>query len=327
MVNIIKRQCQFCGQTDPECFEYDKVGFGFWCEECDGFTYFNSTAEKHKYTLILEDKSDEEGSSLKTKRFLNKRISPLRYPGSKAKLAEFIYSKIQLNNVKYFVEPFAGGASTGLSLLKAGIVEHLVINDLDKGIYALFNTIINDPEWLITKINTHNPTHKDFFAAQEIIKTDYLNCNTLDAAWSLLLVNRLAYSGIYKANPLGGKNGSKTKLLARWNPQDLCRRIKLINQMRDRITVYNMDAFEVIEEFYWKPNTTLFIDPPYYKKGKNLYHCYFNEAQHIRLNLLLDHLYRGCPGADIILTYDNEEFIDHMYLYPEVEKICRKYTI
>ena len=53
----------------------------------------------------------------------------------------------------------------------------------------------------------------------------------VDAAWASLLVNRLAYSGIFKANPLGGKHGSKQQLLSRWNPTELIRRIKTIHEM------------------------------------------------------------------------------------------------
>lgn len=33
------------------------------------------------------------------------------------------------------------------------------------------------------------------------------------------------------------------------------------------------------------------------------------------------------PGADIMLTYDNDEFIEWIYLFPEIEKINRVYSI
>ncbi|MCV9951771.1 hypothetical protein [Paenibacillus polymyxa] len=72
-----------------------------------------------------------------------------------------------------------------------------------------------------------------------------------EAAWSLLLVNRLAFSGIYRANPLGGMRGDPKILLSRWNPDDLCKRINTIHSMSARFTVQNRDALEFIEDQFW----------------------------------------------------------------------------
>lgn len=211
--------------------------------------------------------------------------------------------------------------------LEAGVIDNLVLNDLDFGIYSLFYMIKNNPNELIHRINNYVPNHSDYFKCQEVIKSNYKLCDELKAAWSLLLVNRLAYSGIYKANPLGGKAGDVNSLLARWNPKTLIKRIKMINNMSNKITVLNIDALELIEEIYWKPNTTIFIDPPYFRKGKDLYNHYYDKKDHVNLRFLLDHLYHGMPGADIMLTYDNDEFIEWIYLFPEIEKINRVYSI
>lgn len=321
-------QCNFCGCDDIECFEFDKHGQGFWCEVCDGYNYLNSDTNKmHKFTLILENKSNKNNVNYVSSTSFKKHLSPLRYPGGKSKLIDYIYFKLNSNNTNVFVEPFAGGASVGLSLLDAGVINNLILNDIDFGIYSLFFIIKNNPNRLINKINKYKPTHKDYFKAQETIKSNYKNCDEFKAAWSLLLVNRLAYSGICKANPLGGKNGSMNDLLVRWNPKTLCNRIDKINKMSNKITVLNMDALELIEEMYWEPSTTIFIDPPYFKKGKDLYEHYYNKEDHIKLNVLLDNLYQGMPGADMILTYDNDEYIEWLYLYPDIEIVGRVYSI
>ncbi|HEX8231002.1 MAG TPA: effector-associated domain EAD1-containing protein [Chloroflexia bacterium] len=46
-------------------------------------------------------------------------VSPLRYPGSKRRLAGYIEATLRINNLRpaLFVEPFAGGASVALQLL------------------------------------------------------------------------------------------------------------------------------------------------------------------------------------------------------------------
>lgn len=142
----------------------------------------------------------------------------------------------------------------------------------------------------------------------------------------MLVVNRLAFSGIYKANPLGGIRGDRTKLLSRWNPSDLCRRIRLIHEMSHRYTVLNQDALEVIEEEYWGNRTTIFLDPPYYHQGKNLYRYFYEEDDHLELQFLLDDLHKGFPCADILLCYDDADFIESIYKYPKIERIQRKFS-
>lgn len=323
-------KCQFCGfESDIDDFEEDFINHdGFWCPDCDGHTFFdNEKNEARKFTLILEDKSKRHIVHYKSPIKFNKRISPLRYPGGKSKLIDYLYSKVQEFNTDTFVEPYAGGASVGLALLNAGVIKKIVLNDKDYGIYALFSLIKENPYSLINKIKVHVPTHEDYFRCRNVILTNYKNTNLFDAAWSLLIVNRLAYSGICKANPLGGKNGSDESLLTRWNPNELCKRMIDINKMADKITVLNGDACELIEEAYFQPNTTLFVDPPYFKKGKELYNCYYDEEDHKALSILLDTLYLGIPGADIILTYDNDKFIENIYRYPSIEKVSRIYSI
>ena len=323
--------CQFCGfeSGNIKDFEMDFVNQdGFWCPYCDSHTFLDKVKnDKRKFTLILEDKSNKHIVHYKSPIKFDKRISPLRYPGGKSKLVDYLYSKVQDFRTDTFVEPYAGGSSVGLALLKAGIVNHLVLNDKDYGIYALFTLIKENPYLLINKIKECIPTHKDYFNCQKVILNKYENTNLLEAAWSFLIVNRLAFSGICKANPLGGKKGTVKNLLSRWNPTQLCKRILTIHSMSNKITILNMDACELIEEMYWKPSTTIFIDPPYYKKGKQLYNYYYNEEDHIQLSMLLDSLYSGMPGADIILIYDNATFIKNIYMYPTIENISRTYSI
>lgn len=64
--------------------------------------------------------------------------SPLRYPGGKGKLAPFMeYMIIQLGHRGgTYIEPFAGGAGIAIELLLNGVVNQIVINDYDKGIWS-----------------------------------------------------------------------------------------------------------------------------------------------------------------------------------------------
>lgn len=82
------------------------------------------------------------------------RFSPLRYPGGKGKLAEYIqviFSQNDLNDGHY-VEPYAGGAGVALALLFMENAGHIHINDLNFGIYAFWFSILNDTENFAKKL-------------------------------------------------------------------------------------------------------------------------------------------------------------------------------
>ena len=267
-------KCQFCGAKGTiDDFEMDFINNnGFWCPDCDGHTFFNKEDNnKRKFTLILEDKSKRHIVQYKSPIKFNKRLSPLRYPGGKSKLIDYLYSKLQENKSDTFIEAYSGGSSVGLALLESKVINHLILNDLEYGIYSLLYLIVNEPSELIKMIQNITPTYIDFYNAQEIVIGQYKNCDMLSAAWSCLVVNRLAFSGIFKAGPLGGKSNSNiNKLLSRWNPINLVNRIEHIHNMKSKITVLNKDAFELIEEMYYSNDATIFVDPPYFEiKGKN----------------------------------------------------------
>jgi DNA adenine methylase len=320
--------CQFCYNDEDEAnAEIDKYGQGYWCGYCDGYTYIKPIEGQHRFSLLLEDKQASNTPAPPIHVSLKKQLSLLRYPGGKSKYIPFVYAKMQTYQSRTLASPYAGGASLELALLEAGVVDQLILNDLDVGIYALYWAIKYVPDELIARIQSAKPTHEQFFQSQRIIKSDYEGCDLIEAAWHTIFVNRMAYSGIYCANPLGGRKGKVKDLVSRWNPANLCKRITQIHKLSDKISIHNMDACTFIEEEYWRPNTTLFIDPPYVQKGKQLYRCYYDKEEHVELNVLLDSLHQGMPGADIILCYDNDPLIQQLYIYPTIETVGRIYSI
>lgn len=211
-------------------------------------------------------------------------------------------------------------------MLDAGVVEQIHLNDLDTGVFSFWWIIKYMPYALIDRIQSVQPDHKDYFSAQTIIKSDYNGVDVVDAAWFSLLVNRLAYSGVSKANPLGGRKGKIEDLLSRWNPMELTKRIEKIHSMSEKIEITQKNAVGIIEEAYWQDDATIFIDPPYVNKGKDLYHCYYTEKSHRELSHVLDTLHFGFPGADIVVTYDYNDWLDNLYEFPKREVIGRTYS-
>lgn len=322
--------CRFCGESYETTESLDHTADGFWCDICQGYTFFDPKEYDHRrLLLLLEDKNASSGQNPVVAPLpqLRKHLSPLRYPGGKSKLIDYLYSRLCQAQLDTFVEVFAGGASLGLSLLDAGAIKRLILNDKDPGVYAFWHTVLNDPQSLTERLQSDFPTHHDL----DIAKEQLTRCDapTSDLAWSFLLANRLSYSGIIKANAQGGKNGSQESLLARWNPETLTKRILHIYSMCDCIELHNEDCLQFIADNAWwaKEGRTLYLDPPYYEKGKDLYNTYFTEADHICLSDLLQSLYREFPAADIILTYDNHPRIRELYPLATQEVISRNYSI
>ena len=307
--------CRWCGSTEID--DVAKDGSGFWCAYCDGFTYYDEDRNRqHRMLLVLESESGGPPVVRSPER-LRKRMSPLRYPGGKSKIAHWLLMQTQPWQMDSFVEVFAGGASVGLSLLDAGRIQKLVLNDADPDVYAFWKTVLFAPESLISRIETITPTRETFFLAKERLKE---NISDGERAWCFFLINRTAFSGIQMANPM-------KDITARWNPGNLIGRIRQTASMKDRITLYNMDACDFLEQYaYWEDNTTLFIDPPYYAKGEMLYpHAYDTEGHEVFADMV-NSLYTGFDGPDIIITYDDCREIEEMYPWADIQRIGRNYS-
>ena len=71
--------------------------------------------------------------------------SPLRYPGGKGKLAEYVKAVIKVNGLQdgCYVEPYAGGAAVALELLLLDHVSSVYINDLNVSVHAFWSSVLN----------------------------------------------------------------------------------------------------------------------------------------------------------------------------------------
>ena len=84
-----------------------------------------------------------------------RHYSPLRYPGGKSCLAKYFSKLINDNKIEdcVYVEPYAGGSGAALQLLILEEVHRIVINDLDRSIYAFWWSILKKTDQFIEKIN------------------------------------------------------------------------------------------------------------------------------------------------------------------------------
>ncbi len=240
--------------------------------------------------------------------------SPLRYPGGKTILYEKVKNIINKNiSAKCtYVEPFAGGCGLALKLLFNSNVEKIIINDYDYAIYCVWDSILNNAEQYIEKINNINIDIEEWNRQRYIYenKQDY---SKIDVAIATLFLNRTNISGVIKGGPIGGINqNGKYKIDCRFNKKTLTDKIMKIYSYKDKIELYNMEANEFIEKVITNRKEKLFIylDPPYFQKGPILYKNFFNKENHKELSNVIK---KYLDNYKWIITYDNNETIKEMY--------------
>lgn len=238
--------------------------------------------------------------------------SPLRYPGGKGKIVPYFKSIIKKNSLlgSVYVEPYAGGASVGLSLLQEEYVSRIVINDIDRSIFAFWHSVLNNTNdlcELIRKTKVNVKTWREQIKTQETKEDSDL----LDLGFSTFFLNRTNRSGILSAGVIGGlRQKGKWKINARYNKNDLIDRIRAISLYNNRIDLHNYDAVKLLRciNFKFPQNTLVYLDPPYYCKGKELYLNYYSKEDHEDISKQIKDLKRYW-----ILTYDNVEPIQQLY--------------
>lgn len=239
-----------------------------------------------------------------------KNYSPLRYPGGKAKLIDTFKNTIEKNNFESitYIEPFAGGSNIALALLIDNYVSNIIINDIDKSIYCFWTSILKHTNKFIKKIEECDITLKE----REKQKNIFLNTkqySEFDIGFALFFLNRTNYSGIIKAGPIGGINQfGKYKINARFNKEELIKKISIIADYKDRILVTNEDSIQIIDYIKHLNNCLVYFDPPYYQQGKNLYTNFYQHSDHVALSENIKSL-----NIPWILTYDNIKEIKTLY--------------
>ncbi|CAI3960866.1 DNA-adenine methylase (Dam) (PDB:4GOL), partial [Commensalibacter communis] len=224
-------------------------------------------------------------------------VSPLRYPGGKACLYNMLVPILHHNNLnEHYAEPYAGGCGLALSLLIRKNASHIHINDLDITIWAFWHCILNQTEEFIQKIVKTPITLEQWHIQRAIHKQQNTN-NLLDLGFSTFFLNRTNRSGIIKwAGPIGGlKQEGKYKLDCRFNKEALIKRIQTIHSFKSQITLTNMDAIDFINHCNTSlpSNSLLFIDPPYYNKGAELYTNFYKKTDHQNLSKIIQNIH--CP--------------------------------
>ncbi|MBD3779188.1 MAG: DNA adenine methylase [Micrococcales bacterium] len=208
-----------------------------------------------------------------------------------------------------YVEPYAGGASVALSLLFEDYAAAIHINDLNPGVHAFWGAVISETDRLCEQINSTPVTIEQWHLQREIAGS--AEAGSFELGFATFFLNRTNRSGIISGGVIGGKNQEGDwKIDARYNKADLTSRIRKIGRHRSRIRLTNLDAVEFLQKWTEPPEVESFIylDPPYYVKGRGLYDNFYGPEEHASVAQLVGRL--QCPW---IVSYDAVPQIMNLY--------------
>jgi DNA adenine methylase len=254
--------------------------------------------------------------------------SPLRYPGGKAVLSDFLGETIAANGIErctYF-EPYAGGAGAAINLLLGGNVERIILNDADRSIWAFWHSILYRTDEFIDLVSSTNVTVAEWRLQREIYRSK--THSTLKLGFAAFFLNRCNRSGILtNGSVIGGLDQSgEWKIDARFNPAELIRRIELIAAFKEQITVCHLDAIEFLRLNVLRHSNRarffVYLDPPYYVKGGRLYLNYYDHRDHENLARFL----RRIRNVRWLVTYDDAPEIRQIYDWRDPRSFNLRYS-
>lgn len=239
-------------------------------------------------------------------------LSPLRYPGGKARIAPFAAELLagQRRPPRRYAEPFAGGAGSALTLLVGEHIDLIHINDLNPGIAAFWRCIFNQTKRFIDLVETAEISVDAWYSAREIYLSPKRRSD-LELGFATFFLNRCNRSGILTARPIGGlQQTGQWKIDARFNRSELSERIRYIGSYRRRVQLTELDAREFLTILRPHSRELLaYVDPPYLGQGDDLYLDKLSEDDHLDLAALL----RDSPLM-WFLTYDADDRVtDELY--------------
>ena len=189
--------------------------------------------------------------------------------------------------------------------------------------YDLY-AILNDTERFVKKIQDTPITIEEWKKQKEIYLAS-ANSYSIELAFATFYLNRTNRSGIMKAGPIGGYDQLGKYLIdARFNKSKLIEKILKIAQYKEKIKLYNYEIREFIIRVLsqYTSNSFIYFDPPYFKKGKELYKNFFDTKDHTDINGLIREL-----RIPWMITYDDVEEIASMYQDYFIKRFDINYSV
>lgn len=259
----------------------------------------------------------------------------IRYPGSKDKLALQIMDYFPTNmrfplwsaqSPVEYREPFFGAGAVGVRLMQDTVNPKYPVwlNDADPGIAALWIAVWKYPRQLCHRIGNFRPTSEAFFEFKSLDSNH--TGDVVEDGFRKLALHRMSVSGFgfMSGGPIGGKHQTN-KLYdvgCRWTPSRIKRDVMRVHKTFARFSNLRITCGDFRPLVETAPaESFVYLDPPYYEKGSQLYKHNMSEQDHADLAALL----KTAPAA-WALSYDDNPVIRSLYEWAQFDTIYVTYT-
>lgn len=242
----------------------------------------------------------------------NKLVAPfVKWVGGKRQLIDGITSMLP-SGISSYCEPFLGGGA----ILFSTQPKNAIVNDLNAELIAVYETIRDDVESLITTLKQHINTQEYFYSIRDLDrnKEKYQLMTKTEKAARLIFLNKTCYNGLFRVNSSGEFN---TPFGYYRNPNIVNEPVlRAVNKYlsTNNITFYSEDFADTLQRV--NKNCFVYLDPPYdplsdtasftgYNKGG------FDKDEQIRLKQCCDDL--NARGIMFLLSNSATAFIKDLY--------------
>ncbi len=229
-------------------------------------------------------------------------------------MAPFVKTLLKENRLLdgEYVEPYAGGAAIALELLFHEYVSRIHINDISKPLHAFWKSVLDRTE-AFCRLVVKTPLTVAQWDKQKRVLEHQADYDDVEIGFAFFFLNRTNRSGILNGGIIGGRDQTGPwKIDARYNARELAHRIEAIARMRNRINLTRQDALKFLGDGVtrWPQETLIYLDPPYYVKGRDLYYDYYEPGDHASV---AEFMKQGVRQQRWIVSYDNVKPIRTLY--------------
>jgi len=212
---------------------------------------------------------DEQGASPHLQKI---GLSPLQVPGSKLWLVSWFRRYLGCwRRPRVFLEAFAGSGVVGLTMLFEERVERLMLVEKDPDYVAVWQTALGtDASWLIDQMLTLVPRRETLrvVLGQEPASRKEQAFHTLIKSWCYHRGRLTKGFGLLPDRP---SRRGRAAIETAWKPQALAMRIRVLHDLRRRITVHHGCGIEAIAVHAARSDVFAYADPPYPTAGERMY--------------------------------------------------------
>ena len=247
-------------------------------------------------------------------------ITPIiKWVGGKRQLLDKIKERLP-QKYNHYYEPFAGGLAVLLDLKP----ENATVNDINKELVNLYNTIKNHPKDFLKELKKLDETdcNKEFYIETRKKYNDKIAKKEHDIELAALFVwlNKHCFNGLYRVNkkgefnvPYNNKNGSSDSV-SKENVLAMSKYLK-------NVKILNGDFEKCVKNA--KNGDFIFFDSPYVPINATSFDDYakegFEEKDHRRLAKLFKEL--SDKGCYCMLTNHDTKLIRELYKDYSIEVV------